>query len=135
MPRVLRKLAKSDQKTTITRFSSSTYVYKIWIFLEKHTFLFQGYVFGPVQRAANADSADVGKTNFKCRRTLKGHFGKIYAMHWGPRSELLVSAAQDGKMVVCLFFDFFFNFKKKKKIENKLWVEKKNLCSNSAEKN
>ena len=36
------------------------------------------------------------------RRSLKGHFGKIYAMHWAGEamSENLVSASQDGKLIV-----------------------------------
>ncbi|KAH9260416.1 hypothetical protein BASA81_001586 [Batrachochytrium salamandrivorans] len=37
----------------------------------------------------------------KEKRTLKGHFGKVYAMHWsGKGSELIVSASQDGKLIV-----------------------------------
>ena len=37
----------------------------------------------------------------KTRRQLKGHFGKIYAMHWaGDESKQLVSASQDGKLIV-----------------------------------
>mmetsp|Transcript_26761 Transcript_26761/g.54545 ORF Transcript_26761/g.54545 Transcript_26761/m.54545 type:complete len:344 (-) Transcript_26761:143-1174(-) len=37
----------------------------------------------------------------KHRRVLKGHFGKVYAMHWsGANSELVVSASQDGKLIV-----------------------------------
>lgn len=35
-----------------------------------------------------------------CRRALKGHFGKIYAMHWGSDSLRLVSASQDGKLII-----------------------------------
>jgi guanine nucleotide-binding protein G(I)/G(S)/G(T) subunit beta-1 len=31
----------------------------------------------------------------KMRRTLKGHFGKVYAMHWASDSQSLVSASQD----------------------------------------
>ncbi len=34
------------------------------------------------------------------RRVLKGHFGKIYALHWSEDSKHLVSAAQDGKLLV-----------------------------------
>mmetsp|Transcript_8393 Transcript_8393/g.16706 ORF Transcript_8393/g.16706 Transcript_8393/m.16706 type:complete len:349 (-) Transcript_8393:147-1193(-) len=39
---------------------------------------------------------------FKARRQLKGHFGKVYAMHWAGKSsaEELVSASQDGKLIV-----------------------------------
>ena len=37
----------------------------------------------------------------KQRRVLKGHFGKVYAMHWGGKTtELVVSASQDGKLIV-----------------------------------
>lgn len=36
----------------------------------------------------------------KLRRTLKGHYGKVYAMHWSGDSETLVSASQDGKLIV-----------------------------------
>jgi len=34
------------------------------------------------------------------RRILKGHFGKIYAMHWAQDSKKLVSASQDGKLII-----------------------------------
>eukprot|EP00814_Leptocylindrus_danicus_P016987 CAMPEP_0116024294 /NCGR_PEP_ID=MMETSP0321-20121206/12221_1 /TAXON_ID=163516 /ORGANISM="Leptocylindrus danicus var. danicus, Strain B650" /LENGTH=353 /DNA_ID=CAMNT_0003495977 /DNA_START=259 /DNA_END=1320 /DNA_ORIENTATION=+ len=36
----------------------------------------------------------------KLRRTLKGHFGKVYAMHWSGDSQQLVSASQDGKLII-----------------------------------
>lgn len=36
----------------------------------------------------------------KMRRTLKGHFGKVYAMHWAGDSQTLVSASQDGKLII-----------------------------------
>lgn len=36
----------------------------------------------------------------KMRRTLKGHFGKVYAMHWASDSQTLVSASQDGKLII-----------------------------------
>lgn len=37
----------------------------------------------------------------KERRYLKGHYGKVYAMHWGSeKSNLLVSASQDGKLII-----------------------------------
>eukprot|EP00947_MAST-08B_sp_MAST-8B-sp1_P002266 g2266.t1 len=39
----------------------------------------------------------------KMRRQLKGHFGKVYALHWGgevdKKSNLLLTASQDGKML------------------------------------
>lgn len=39
----------------------------------------------------------------KVRRTLRGHLAKVYSMHWAPSKEnstLLVSASQDGKLLV-----------------------------------
>lgn len=36
----------------------------------------------------------------KARRTLRGHFGKVYAVHWSGDSTCLVSASQDGKLIV-----------------------------------
>jgi guanine nucleotide-binding protein G(I)/G(S)/G(T) subunit beta-1 len=36
----------------------------------------------------------------KIRRTLKGHLAKIYAMHWASDKRHLVSASQDGKLIV-----------------------------------
>mmetsp|Transcript_1824 Transcript_1824/g.3281 ORF Transcript_1824/g.3281 Transcript_1824/m.3281 type:complete len:347 (+) Transcript_1824:361-1401(+) len=39
--------------------------------------------------------------NLRPRRTLKGHFGKVYALHWaGSGTEKLVSASQDGKLII-----------------------------------
>jgi len=45
------------------------------------------------------------KLAIKNRRVLKGHFAKIYAMHWcesekDPDGKFLVSASQDGKLIV-----------------------------------
>jgi guanine nucleotide-binding protein G(I)/G(S)/G(T) subunit beta-1 len=34
------------------------------------------------------------------RRILKGHFGKIYAAHWATDARHLVSASQDGKLII-----------------------------------
>lgn len=36
----------------------------------------------------------------KPRRSLKGHLAKIYAMHWAADKRHLVSASQDGKLIV-----------------------------------
>lgn len=38
--------------------------------------------------------------NLSSRRLLRGHFGKIYALHWSQNSLNLVSASQDGKLIV-----------------------------------
>ena len=34
------------------------------------------------------------------KRTLKGHLAKVYAVHWAEDNRHLVSASQDGKMIV-----------------------------------
>lgn len=34
------------------------------------------------------------------KRILKGHFGKIYALQWSKDSHKLVSASQDGKLII-----------------------------------
>jgi len=36
----------------------------------------------------------------KARRTLRGHLQKIYAMHWSDDNHNLVSASQDGKLLI-----------------------------------
>lgn len=38
--------------------------------------------------------------DLRVRRTLKGHDGKIYAMRWSYDSRHVLSAAQDGKMIL-----------------------------------
>jgi len=38
--------------------------------------------------------------NIKVRRVLRGHFGKVYACAWAQDSEHLVSASQDGKLLI-----------------------------------
>mmetsp|Transcript_11310 Transcript_11310/g.16905 ORF Transcript_11310/g.16905 Transcript_11310/m.16905 type:complete len:355 (+) Transcript_11310:80-1144(+) len=43
---------------------------------------------------------NAAKIQLKQRRILRGHFGKIYAMHWGPTNNVLVSASQDGKLII-----------------------------------
>ncbi len=35
----------------------------------------------------------------KSRRTLKGHFGKVTALHWSGDSQTVVSASQDGNLI------------------------------------
>ena len=51
-----------------------------------------------LQAAASIDS--LGSVPLRCRRVLRGHFGKIYSMHWSGDSQHLVSASQDGKLIV-----------------------------------
>lgn len=46
------------------------------------------------------DIAAAPKCPLRQRRTLKGHLAKIYAMHWSEHKSRLVSASQDGKLLV-----------------------------------
>lgn len=51
--------------------------------------------------AAEKNIAFPSKAQIKMRRILKGHFGKIYAMHWSSsNNHYLVSASQDGKLII-----------------------------------
>lgn len=54
----------------------------------------------PLQKVAADKHVQPVNVNIRQRRILKGHFGKIYAMHWSKDSRNLVSASQDGKLIV-----------------------------------
>nr|CAD7262736.1 unnamed protein product [Timema shepardi] len=49
---------------------------------------------------ATSNMEPIGRIQMRTRRTLRGHLAKIYAMHWGSDSRNLVSASQDGKLIV-----------------------------------
>eukprot|EP00479_Gromia_sphaerica_P010111 TRINITY_DN452_c1_g1_i1.p1 TRINITY_DN452_c1_g1~~TRINITY_DN452_c1_g1_i1.p1 ORF type:complete len:350 (-),score=62.54 TRINITY_DN452_c1_g1_i1:818-1867(-) len=49
---------------------------------------------------ADGYAGQTAEINLKQRRILKGHFGKIYAMHWAVDSKHIVSASQDGKLII-----------------------------------
>ncbi|CAH8446511.1 unnamed protein product [Schistosoma turkestanicum] len=49
---------------------------------------------------ASSNVEPVGRIQLRTRRTLRGHLAKIYAMHWSTDSRNLVSASQDGKLIV-----------------------------------
>jgi WD40 repeat protein len=38
--------------------------------------------------------------HMRTRRVLRGHLAKIYSLHWATDSQHLVSASQDGKLLV-----------------------------------
>lgn len=50
------------------------------------------------QAAINIPTA--GRVVLHTQKTLRGHLAKIYAMHWSRDSRNLVSASQDGKLIV-----------------------------------
>jgi len=54
----------------------------------------------PLVVAATAKGVPATSLDLRQRRILKGHFGKIYAMHWCTDSKHLVSASQDGKLII-----------------------------------
>jgi guanine nucleotide-binding protein G(I)/G(S)/G(T) subunit beta-1 len=49
---------------------------------------------------SSSSIASLGRTSMRVRRLLRGHFGKIYSLHWASDSQHLVSASQDGKLIV-----------------------------------
>jgi len=55
----------------------------------------------PLADYAKSKSMQQGAVSMKQRRILKGHFGKVYALHWASNdSRHLVSASQDGKLII-----------------------------------
>jgi len=36
----------------------------------------------------------------KSRKVLRGHFGKVYSLHWSSDGLNLISASQDGKLLI-----------------------------------
>lgn len=47
-----------------------------------------------------SENDDDLETSLKSTRELSGHFGKIYSMHWASDSKHLISASQDGKLII-----------------------------------
>jgi guanine nucleotide-binding protein G(I)/G(S)/G(T) subunit beta-1 len=54
----------------------------------------------PLAELAQSKNKNAAAAPFKQRRILKGHFGKVYAMHWAADNRHLVSASQDGKLLI-----------------------------------
>lgn len=42
----------------------------------------------------------IGRVQYRVRKTLRGHLSKVYAMMWSTDNRNLVSASQDGKLIV-----------------------------------
>lgn len=72
---------------------------------------------------ATASLEPIGRVQMRTRRTLRGHLAKIYAMHWGSDSRNLVSASQDGKLIV---WDSYTTNKVTEKKREKYTLENKN---------
>lgn len=53
-----------------------------------------------VKEVARARVDQLPRLAMKTKRTLKGHLAKIYAMHWSTDRRHLVSASQDGKLII-----------------------------------
>jgi guanine nucleotide-binding protein G(I)/G(S)/G(T) subunit beta-1 len=47
-----------------------------------------------------ASVSAVPRLTMRVRRVLRGHLAKIYAMHWAHDNRHLVSASQDGKLII-----------------------------------
>ncbi|KAJ5678010.1 uncharacterized protein N7477_003643 [Penicillium maclennaniae] len=53
-----------------------------------------------LRQVAQGQTDALPRIGMKPRRTLKGHLAKIYAMHWSTDRRHLVSASQDGKLII-----------------------------------
>jgi len=81
----------------LTSFSWIFLHFFCWVFISFFFFLFP--LFSSV-RAVAAELEPLPRISMKVRRTLKGHLAKIYALHWAADKRHLVSASQDGKLIV-----------------------------------
>ena len=54
----------------------------------------------PVRGIAQSNTDSLPRVGMRPRRVLKGHLAKIYAMHWSTDRRHLVSASQDGKLII-----------------------------------
>ena len=53
-----------------------------------------------VRGVAQSHTDALPRIGMKSRKVLKGHLAKIYAMHWSTDRRHLVSASQDGKLII-----------------------------------
>ncbi|KAJ0011334.1 hypothetical protein Pint_34634 [Pistacia integerrima] len=51
-------------------------------------------------RARGETPVSFGPTDLVCCRTLQGHTGKVYSLDWTPDRNRIVSASQDGRLIV-----------------------------------
>ena len=51
-------------------------------------------------RLAPLDVEPIGTVQLRCRRTLRGHLSKVYALHWVADGGKVVSTSQDGTLIV-----------------------------------
>lgn len=51
-------------------------------------------------RVQGKTSMTLGATDLVCCRTLQGHTGKVYSLDWTPDRNSIVSASQDGRLIV-----------------------------------
>ncbi|GKV42846.1 hypothetical protein SLEP1_g50209 [Rubroshorea leprosula] len=51
-------------------------------------------------RAQGRSPVTFGPTDLVCCRTLQGHTGKVYSLDWTPERNRIVSASQDGRLIV-----------------------------------
>lgn len=70
-----------------------------------------------IQQASNVNP--VGRIQIRQRKTLRGHFAKITALHWSTDSRHLVSSSLDGKLIV---WDGYTGYKVHAIASKSLWV-------------
>jgi guanine nucleotide-binding protein G(I)/G(S)/G(T) subunit beta-1 len=94
-----REAESLKEKIRAKKESSADTSCKSIIFRYKDTFLVLTYPL-PTVRAMAAEVDPLPRIVMRPRRALKGHLAKIYAMHWAADKRHLVSASQDGKLIV-----------------------------------
>ncbi|KAI5282415.1 guanine nucleotide-binding protein subunit beta 1, partial [Ascosphaera acerosa] len=53
-----------------------------------------------LRQVAQTNTDPLPRIGMRSRRNLKGHLAKVYAMHWSTDRRHLVSASQDGKLII-----------------------------------
>eukprot|EP00268_Persea_americana_P023140 TRINITY_DN2281_c0_g2_i2.p1 TRINITY_DN2281_c0_g2~~TRINITY_DN2281_c0_g2_i2.p1 ORF type:complete len:378 (-),score=52.47 TRINITY_DN2281_c0_g2_i2:509-1642(-) len=66
---------------------------------EKRLLLLDTDIAGYARGQARA-AISFGQTDLVCCRTLQGHTGKVYSLDWTPEKHRIVSASQDGRLIV-----------------------------------
>nr|XP_043623073.1 guanine nucleotide-binding protein subunit beta-2-like [Erigeron canadensis] len=51
-------------------------------------------------RAQGKTAVEIGPADLVCCRDLQGHTGKVYSLDWTPEKNRIVSASQDGRLIV-----------------------------------
>lgn len=96
-----RREAESLKERIRARRESAADTSRMFIVIPSRHLYLLIYVFTlPLVRAMAAEVEALPRIFLRNRRFLRGHLAKIYAMHWATDRRHLVSASQDGKLIV-----------------------------------